>query len=81
MNVNQLALQLESLLSAAYPQAITMDLSADIEPAGVRSHSAHEFLQALVEEICAYGEIDGILIWTGTGGLKGAEELWCEPGH
>jgi len=64
MNVNQLALQLESLLSAAYPQAITMDLSADIKPAGVQSRSAHEFLQALVEEICAYGEIDGILIWT-----------------
>jgi CheY-like chemotaxis protein len=64
MNVNQLALQLESLLSAAYPQAVTMDLSTDLEPAGVQSASADEFLQVLVEEICAYREIDAILIWT-----------------
>ena len=58
-----------------------MDLSADIEPAGVQSGSAHEFLQVLVEEICAYREIDGILIWTEPADCEGAEELWCEHGH
>ena len=47
-----------------------MDLNADIESAGVQSRSAHEFLQVLVEEICAYREIDGILIGTEPGDSK-----------
>lgn len=64
MDVNQLAEQLNSLLATAYSQPITMDLSTDIEPAGVRAGLAHEFLEVLVEEICAYGEVGGILIWT-----------------
>ena len=64
MDVNQLAVQLKSLLATAYSQPITMDLSTDIEPAEVRAGLAHEFLEVLVEEICAHGEVDGILIWT-----------------
>ncbi len=64
MDVNQLAVQLNSLLATAYSQPITMDLSQDIEPAGVRTGLAHELLEVLVEEICAYREVGGILIWT-----------------
>jgi CheY-like chemotaxis protein len=71
MDVNQLALQLESLLSAAFPQPITTDLSAEIESAG---GVAQELLPVLVEEICAYREVEGILIGTEQTDAEGAEK-------
>jgi CheY-like chemotaxis protein len=64
MDLNQLAVRLESLLAAAYSQPITTDLSSAIEQAGVRAGLGNDLLEALVEEICAYGQVDGILIWT-----------------
>ncbi len=64
MDLNQLAVQLESLLGAAYPQPITTDFSTDLEQPGVRPGLAHELLEVLVEEVCAYGQLDGIMIWT-----------------
>ncbi len=64
MDLNQFALQLETLLAAAYSQPITTNLSTDIESAGVQPGLADDLLEVLVEEICAYGRIEGILIWT-----------------
>jgi CheY-like chemotaxis protein len=64
MDLNQFAVQLESLLAGAYPQPVTTNLSPDIEPAGVQPGLANDLLEVLVEEICAYGRVDGILIWT-----------------
>jgi CheY-like chemotaxis protein len=64
MDLNQLAVQLKSLLAAAYSKPITADLSPDLEQAGVRPDLANEFLRILVEEICAYGQVEGIFIWT-----------------
>jgi CheY-like chemotaxis protein len=73
MNVNRLAQQLESLLAVAYSGPITSDLSADLEPAEVHASLADEFLPKMVEEICAYPEVDGILIWTEQTGTKDAK--------
>jgi len=64
MDLNQFAVQLESLLASAYSQPIATNLSPDIESAGVQPGLANDLLEALVEEICAYSRIDGILIWT-----------------
>ncbi|MGA2960143.1 MAG: response regulator [Candidatus Korobacteraceae bacterium] len=64
MDLNQLAVQLESLLAAAYSQPITTDLSTGIEHAGVQSGLAKDLLEVLVEEICAYGQVDSLVIWT-----------------
>jgi CheY-like chemotaxis protein len=64
MDLNQLALQFESLLAGAYSKPITTNLNPDIEPAGVQPGLANDLLEVLVEEICAYGQVDGILIWT-----------------
>ena len=50
MDLNQLAVRLESLLADAYSQPITTDMSPAIEQAGVRAGLGNDLLEALVPQ-------------------------------